>query len=106
MAETQLGNQRFTEGGSFSIVKNEVELQNNRADFGLLNQLAQQTGGKFAAIDNYGIVLDAIADNKQITVQQHQQTLLTEWINLKWLFLLLIVLMSAEWFFRKYWGIY
>lgn len=106
MAETQLGNQRSTENGSFSIVKNEVELQNNRADFGLLFQLAQQTGGKFSAIDNYGIVLDAIADNKQITVQQHQQTLLTEWINLKWLFFLLIVLMSAEWFFRKFWGIY
>jgi hypothetical protein len=105
-AETQLGNQHFTEKGSFSIVKNEIELQNNQADFGLLYQLAQQTGGKFASIDNYGTLLDAINNNKQITVQQHQQTLLTEWINLKTLFFLLVLLLGIEWFFRKYWGIY
>lgn len=105
-AETQLGNQHFTEKGSFSIVKNEIELQNNQADFGLLYQLAQQTGGKFAPIDNSGTLLDAIYNNKQITVQQHQQTMLTEWINLKTLFFLLILLLGLEWFFRKYWGIY
>lgn len=105
-AETQLGSQHFTEKGSFSIVKNEVELQNNQADFGLLYQLAQQTGGQFAQIDNYGTLLDAIGNNKQITVQQHQQTLLTEWINLKTLFFLLVLLLGVEWFFRKYWGIY
>ncbi|HEY3371372.1 MAG TPA: hypothetical protein VGK10_11015 [Prolixibacteraceae bacterium] len=105
-AETQLGSQQFREKGSFSIVKNEVELQNNQADFGLLYQLSQQTGGEFATIDNYGTLLDVIGNNKQITVQQHQQTLLTEWINLKTLFFLLILLLGVEWFFRKYWGIY
>ena len=105
-AQTQLGDQRFTEKGSFSIVKNEIELQKNQADFGLLYQLAQQTGGQFASIDNYGTLLDAISNNKKITVQQHQQTLLTEWINLKTLFFLLILLLAIEWFFRKYWGIY
>jgi len=105
-AETQLGNQHFSEKGSFSIVKNEVELQNNQADFGLLYQLSQQTGGQFAEIENYGTLLDAIENNNQITVQQHQQTLLTEWINLKTLFFLLIIMLGVEWFFRKYWGIY
>ena len=105
-AETQLGSQHYTEKGSFSIVKNEIELQNNQADFGLLYQLAQQTGGQFASIENYGTLLDAIGNNKQITVQQHQQTLLTEWINLKTLFFVLIILLAIEWFFRKYWGIY
>lgn len=105
-AETQLGNQHFTKKGDFSIVKNEVELQNNQADFGLLYQLAQQTGGQFEAYHNYGTLLEAIENNKQITVQQHQQTILTEWINLKILFFLLLVLLGVEWFFRKYWGIY
>ena len=105
-AETQLGSQRFTEKGNFSIVKNEIELQNKQADFGLLFQLAQQSGGSFSPINNYGTLLDAIGNNKQITVQQHRQTFLTEWINLKSLFFLLILLMGIEWFFRKYWGIY
>lgn len=105
-AETQLGNQHFTEKGNFSILKNDIETQNTRADFGVLYQLSQQTGGQFYSFENYGTLLDAIRDNKQIAVQQHQQTFQTEWINLKSLFFLLIVLLGVEWFFRKYWGIY
>jgi len=105
-ADTKLGNQSFTEKGSFSIVKNEVEIQNNQADFGVLFQLSQQTGGQFYPFENRGSLFDAIKANKQITVQQHKQTLQTEWINLKGLFFLLILLMGAEWFYRKYWGIY
>jgi hypothetical protein len=105
-AETKLGNQNFTEKGSFSIVKNELEKQNNRADFGVLYQLSQQTGGQFYPVENQDTLLDVVRDNKQITVQQHQQTIQTEWINLKVLFFLLILLLGVEWFFRKYWGIY
>lgn len=105
-AKTQLGNQQFAEKGSFSIVRNEVELQNNQADFGVLYQLAQQTGGQFAAFENYGILLDAIENNNQITTQQYKQSVQTEWINLKVLFFMLMLLLGAEWFFRKYWGIY
>jgi len=105
-AETQLGNQHFTEKGNFSIVKNEIEIQNNQADFGVLFQLAHQTGGQFYPFENYGTLVDDIKANKQITVQQHKQTLQTEWINLKLLFFLLILLFGAEWFYRKYWGIY
>ena len=105
-AKTQLGNQLFTEKGNFSIVKNEIELLDNQADFQLLYQMADQTGGQFASIDNYGTLLDAIEINKEITVQHHQQTLVTEWINVKLLFFILIVALTIEWFFRKYWGIY
>ena len=105
-AETKLGNQSFTEKGNFSIVKNEIEIQNNQADFGVLFQLSQQSGGQFYLFKNYDTLLDDIKANKQIVVQQHRQTLQTEWINLKLLFFLLIVLLGAEWFYRKYFGIY
>ena len=105
-AETQLGNQRFSEKGSFSIVKNDIELQNIRADFGVLQKMSQQTGGEFAAFENYGTLLDAVGANKQITVQHYKQTFQTEWINMKMLFFALLLLFGAEWFFRKYWGIY
>ncbi len=105
-AETNIGEQHFIEKGSFSIVKNELEIQNTRADFGVLYQLSEITGGKFFHLSDYGTLLDTIRANKQIAVQQHQQSFQTEWINLKSLFLLLILLVGLEWFFRKYWGIY
>jgi hypothetical protein len=105
-AETKLGNQNFTEKGSFSILKNELETQNSQADFNVLYQLSENTGGKFVTYENYGTLLDVIRANKQITVQTHKQALKDEWINLKFLFFILIVLMGTEWFLRKYWGIY
>ena len=105
-ATTQLGNQLLSEKGSYSIVKSEIELMDNQADFRLLYQLAQQTGGQFSKIENYGTLLDKIKNNKQITVQQYEQTRLTEWINVKVLFIILLILLTIEWFFRKYWGIY
>ena len=105
-AETQLGNQRFSEKGNFSIVKNEIEVQNSQANFGVLFQLSQQTGGQFSTFENYGILLDTVKNNNQITVLKHKQTVQTEWINLKILFFLLILLLGCEWFCRKYWGIY
>lgn len=105
-AETSLGNQHFTEKGKFSIVKNEIEIQNKQADFTVLYQIAQLSGGQFYPFRNYGTLLDSIQDNKQITVQQFKQTIQSEWINLKVLFFVLIALGTTEWFFRKYWGIY
>lgn len=104
--KTQLGNQQFTEKGNFSIVKNDLEIQNTQADFSVLYQLSLQTGGQFYTFENYGTLLDDISQNKQIAVQQHQQIIQNEWINLKLLFFILLVLFSIEWFFRKYWGIY
>ncbi|MFA5329081.1 MAG: hypothetical protein WC384_14905 [Prolixibacteraceae bacterium] len=106
VAETNLGTQTYEEKGSFSVVKNDIEIQNNRADFGVLHQLSLQTGGEFSDFENYGTLLDKVRGKKKITVQQHSQTVQNEWINLKLLFFLLIVLLGTEWFFRKYWGIY
>lgn len=105
-AKTQLGNQLFTEKGSFSILKNDIETQNTRADFSVLYQVAEQSGGKFYPFENYGTLLDEISRNKQISVKYYRQSIQTEWINLKMLFILLVVLLGAEWFLRKYWGIY
>lgn len=105
-AETNLGNQRFTERGHFAIVKNDVETQNNQADFGVLYQLSQQTGGKFYSPEEQDALFKDIRDNKEIAVQTHRQSIQTEWINLKILFFMLALFLGVEWFLRKYWGTY
>jgi len=83
MAETDLGNQHFTESGIFSVGRNNLENQNVKADFRLLNQISAQSGGKFYPFEQYGTLLDTIIYNKQISSQQYQQTVQTELINLK-----------------------
>lgn len=105
-ATTQLGVQAYHEKGNFSIVKNEVETQNTVADFDVLFQLANQSGGKFYTINNYGMLVDEVRNNRQIATQVHKQTIQDEWINLRLLFFVLVFTLGVEWFFRKYWGIY
>lgn len=105
-AATTLGNQHFTEHGKFSVVKNNIETQNKQANFEVLYQIAHLTGGEFQTYANSGILLDEIRNNKQISIQEFHQNIQNEWINLKFLFFVLVVLLATEWFFRKYWGIY
>lgn len=106
VAETSLGNQNFSESGSFSVIQNEIETQNKKADFNVLYKLSQQSGGQFYYFNNYGTLLDSIQTDEKIAVQRFHQTIETEWINLKILFFILIFIFGAEWFFRKFWGIY
>jgi hypothetical protein len=105
-ATTKLGNQSFTEKGNFSVVKNEIETQNTQADFKTLFSISQISGGKFSFYDNYGTLLDSIKANENIQVQHYKQTEQSELVNVKVIFFLLILLLGAEWFLRKFWGIY
>lgn len=105
-AETNIGNQNYTEQGNFSIIKNELEVKNMPADFTVLYQIASQTAGDFNTFDNYGMLLDEIFNNKQIKVQQIRQTKQFELINVNLMFIIMIVLFGLEWFLRKYWGNY
>jgi len=105
-AETTLGNQHFTEKGNFSIQKSDIETQDMQANFGTLYQLSKQTGGKFCFFEKNGTLLDSLSNNQQLKIKRYKQTIQSEWINLKLLFFLIIILLGAEWFFRKYWGIY
>lgn len=105
-AKVQLGNQVFSESGNFSVVKNDVEKQNTVADFSVLYQMAVQSGGQFFGANDRDRLVDEIRKNNRIEVKIHRQNIQDEWINLKIMFLLLLVLLSVEWFLRKYWGIY
>lgn len=105
-AETQLGNQRFVESGKFSVAKNDVETQRTTADFDVLYQLSNKTGGRFYQVDKSGTLLDTIEANKQMVIHKYQQSKQSDWIDLKWLLFGIVFLLGTEWFCRKYWGIY
>jgi hypothetical protein len=105
-AETKVGSQSFIEKGNFSVVKNNIETQNTQADFNILYQISSKSGGKFSPYVNYGTLLDSIKANKQIKVQHYKLSVQSELINVKFVFFLLILFLGAEWFLRKYWGIY
>jgi hypothetical protein len=91
--------------GEFAVVERQVELQNLTADFDLLRKLAANTGGKFFKLTQ----TDALKNYLQTTQAQsviHTEESYDALINMKLVFWLLLLLISAEWALRKYHGSY
>lgn len=104
-SSTEVNGKRETARGEFLVVEQNQELRNLTADFGLLRKLAETTEGKFYVDTN----IDALAQD--ISTRKFASTIHTEesfnpLINLKAVFFLLLLLVSLEWFLRKYAGSY
>ncbi|MCE2732630.1 MAG: hypothetical protein LW821_04625 [Flammeovirgaceae bacterium] len=103
-ATVQLENQ-VRVNGEFVVANEGIELMNTQADFNLLRNLSAKTSGTFflpEQIENL---------QKDIENWQTSRVLLAEdtydpLINLALFFVLLIILISSEWFLRKYNGSY
>lgn len=94
-----------TDQGQFSVNSFNIETQNLTADFQLLRSLATNAGGDFyeaTKLDNLAQRLIAHKPASRIQSDESFYPL----INLKILFAVLLLLISTEWFFRKYLGSY
>ncbi|MBL6446985.1 hypothetical protein JMN32_11735 [Fulvivirga sp. 29W222] len=105
MAATQLGDKREVVNGEFLIKELQIENINLTADFNLLRKLSDKTGGKFYRVDEIDRFKDELATFKaQGTIHTSEKYL--PFIHLKWLFFLLMFLLTSEWLIRKYSGGY
>lgn len=105
-ASVKLGANNYKADGRFSISPLQLEELRTVADHKVMYQLAAQHGGQmYHATDFEKIADDLLAKNVLKPVLY--DTFLTESaINLKWIFFLILLLLSAEWFLRKYLGGY
>ncbi len=91
--------------GEFAVVKRQTELQNLTADFDLLKVLSGNTGGKFFTAGNIESLKTELQKTEAKTVI-HTEERYDTLINLKWVFVVLVVLATFEWTLRKYFGSY
>ncbi len=106
VASASLSDQEFNQKGQFTVQPVQLENQNMTANFGLLKELSTLTGGEFFTIDQSGRLIETLKLNSGIEKKEHFETSIREIIELKWIFLILILLLSLEWFLRKFWGSY
>jgi hypothetical protein len=83
----------------------DFESQNLVADFNLLRSLSQQSGGLFARASELAAISSKIANQKTPDRIESSEDL-REIINLRWLFFVLLGLLTLEWILRKYAGGY
>lgn len=99
------GKQQFTESGSFSVQAIRLEQMQPVANHRMLYQLADNSGGNMYQLNE----LDKLKD-ELLTLDRHQvvhdRVEIAELINNKWFFIIILLLLSAEWFVRKYSGTY
>lgn len=101
VATTALGNKNYTAQGVFYVNAMVAEYQQTVANHQLLNTMSAQTGGKMYMPQDLLKLVDAIKSNDQIKTLSYEDRKYEELINFKWLFVLIMALLTMEWFFRK-----
>lgn len=104
-ASTNLNGKAESVRGEFAVVERQAELQNLTADFDLLRKLSDNTGGNFYTASNLS-QLRADLQRTEATSIIHTEETYDSIINLKWVFWLLLLLVTAEWALRKFYGSY
>ncbi len=103
VSETKGGVERST--GEFTVRSMQLEALSTTADHNLLRQLSEKTNGKFFPANQIDKMTEAILSNIKPNLI-HSSEEISEFINLKWLFFLLLGLVTFEWTTRKYQGGY
>jgi len=102
---TEINGKREAASGEFLVVEQNQESRNLTADFGLLRKLAKSTDGKFYKSTELNLLGQDLSSLESRTTIHTEETF-NPLINLKLVFVLLLALISAEWFLRKFAGAY
>jgi hypothetical protein len=84
----------------------QMEFTDTRANHEVLKQLALTTGGKFLNFNQTAQLSDILKKLETIKPVMYENKDYRDLINQKWVFFLILALISAEWFLRKRNGAY
>jgi len=97
--------ENLTYNGQFSVQPVQLEAFQTTADHGTLRMLSEEYGGELY-YPNQLAALSAALTAKDIKPILYQTNKTRSVINLKWIFFLLLALLTFEWFMRRYHGGY
>lgn len=105
VASCTLGTKTYQREGRIWIQENTLEQQDLKARRSLLMNLAALSGGQYFELQEAGKLTESILSLNQaeeLRERKIKSDLLSKWE----LFFVALVLLSLEWFLRKYWGSY
>ncbi len=98
--------QQLKATGQFSVQPVQLELFETTANHNLLRLLSDKFGGAMVYPADMATISDLIKNKGTVKPVIYQTTKTRALINLKWLFFLLLLLITGEWFLRRYFGAY
>jgi hypothetical protein len=100
-ATTQNGPQRFSAAGQLTIKPLNLETRQSAANHQIINTIAKQSGGQMLYPNQISQLADLIRKNDNIKTVVYEDKHYSDIIDVKWIFILILLLLSAEWFLRK-----
>ncbi|MBD1392428.1 hypothetical protein [Mucilaginibacter glaciei] len=95
------GKQEFRANGQLTVKQLNLETRQSTANHKLLRAIAEQSGGKMLQPAQVGQLADLIRKNENIKTVVYEDKRYSDIIDLKWIFVFIVFLLSAEWFLRK-----
>ncbi len=105
-ANTSLGGSMYKKNGSFTISPVKAELTSSRADHAFLYALASGSGGEMLTLDRMDDIGKLIRTRDEVKPVEYAQKKFNDLVNLKWVFAIILLMLSLEWFMRKWFGGY
>jgi hypothetical protein len=105
-AFTNVGGQKLEAEGRFSVQPIQLELYETTADHSVLRALSNQFGGSMVYPKDMVSLADSIKSRTNIKPVMYTTNKTQTAMNLKWIFFLIMSILSVEWFARRYFGSY
>ncbi len=103
---TKIADETLSSAGTFNIVSQNVEAVNLVANHSLLYNISKNTGGKLLYINNIDSLEYYLENDENIVPVSYSNYDLNELLKYKWIFFLILSIISIEWFLRKFFGTY
>jgi len=100
-AATTLGDRVFNAVGQLTIKPLNLEIRQSAANHQLLRNIAMQSGGKMLQPSQIDQLADMIRKNENIKTLVYEDRHYSDMIDVKWIFVWVVLLMGTEWFLRK-----
>jgi len=104
-AKVKINNEVMVKKGVVIIKEMLSEKMNTVANHKLLNDISIGSNGKLFYPQEIKKLINEINNNEYIKPITYSENTTSDLIDLKWLFILLVIIFSAEWFLRKVSGI-
>lgn len=105
-ASTTFQDKNYVKKGTFLVRELKIESLNSVADHRLLRNISDNSGGGFYFPNQLNNLENDIKNRDDLVTVVYQEKEFDDLIDYKWLFILIVLFLSVEWFIRKFQGAY
>jgi len=105
-SSTIFNGKTYQNSGTFLVKEIKTELLNNTANHRLLRNMSENTNGSFYFPNQLNELVLDINNREDIVIVTYNEKSFKDLIDYKWILFLIVILLSTEWFIRKFNGGY